>query len=417
MDGIAPATTFLVYADDGMLIADSPNTLQLAFDTLWMIASAMGLNAVIKKKSKTAWTGVYYHKGQPKDIANWTIKFPDGTPIPQLQNGEEYKYLGTHLPAAWNTKHTHATTRQKTIQACKKVIQHIGSLPLAPETLNRAINLATAGIIGCFGRSTPITYEDCKTIEAEKSAVLNAQQIAPPVPKGPIYDTHHNGGLQFEHTYACAAAALADQIDRALSAPPDSTDYRTVAAAITETYARLGYRGNRPLEWHPLHLDGKLREDNLIEAWLQIQLRTGRRPRQTAARLHQALEEDSWQFEGTLLWEPSTVEANDGLLYRMPAMDFQRDLAALGIALWEDVTDPEGNIIRIGQLKNKFGVKNDCGTDERVRQLLHNLQVEVKKFHNTPMWTAWLEQRQRNHQNKIHKKDEEPEHPLQRPTT
>ena len=204
-----------------------------------MVASAMGLNATIKNKSKSAWTGVAYEKGQPKDIEGWTIHFPDGTEVPQLKIGEEYKYLGTHLPAAWHMKNTHATARGKTVQACKKIIHQIGTLPLAPDTLNRAINLATAGIIGCYGRSTPITYEDCKTIEAEKTAVLNAQHIAPPVPKGPIYATLHGGGLQFEHTYACAAAALADQIDRALGAPTDSTDWHQPMRASPATHTRM----------------------------------------------------------------------------------------------------------------------------------------------------------------------------------
>jgi len=203
----------------------------------------MGLNIIIKDKKKTAWTGVWYDKGHPKDIEDWNMTLPDGTIIPQLKIGEEYKYLGTQLPAAWNSKHTHASTRNKTIHSCKTIIQQIGTLPLAPDTLNRALNLATAGIIGCFGRSTPITYADCITIEAEKTAVLNAQHIAPTIPKGPIYATEHGGGLQIEHTYACATAALCDQIDRALAAPTDSIDHRIVAASITETYARLGYRG------------------------------------------------------------------------------------------------------------------------------------------------------------------------------
>ena len=47
-DDIQTGTPFLVYADDGMLLADSANTLQRAVDVLWMVSTAIGLNVFIK---------------------------------------------------------------------------------------------------------------------------------------------------------------------------------------------------------------------------------------------------------------------------------------------------------------------------------------------------------------------------------
>ena len=162
LDAVQPGAPFLVYADDGMLLADSPNTLQHAYDAIWMTAAALGLDITVKGKKKTAWAGVWYQGGIPRDCEGWEMRLPDGkgingegTLVPQLTAGDEYKYLGTELPTGWKGSRTQSTTRCKMVRACKNVIRDVGSLQLAPDTLDRAMNLAVAGIVGSYGTAGP----------------------------------------------------------------------------------------------------------------------------------------------------------------------------------------------------------------------------------------------------------------------
>ena len=223
-DAVQGGLPFLVYADDGMLIADSANTLQHAIDILWMVSTTMGLNVFIKNKQKTAWAGVEYIEGRPVDIQGWQMRFPnrEGTVIPQLIGDDTYKYLGTKLRTSWHSGGTHVDTRDKIIYACKKVTRSIGFLDLAPHDIRKAINLAVNGIIGAYGRSTPLTMEDCIKIEAEKARVFRAQHFVVAEPRSIMYDTLHAGGMNEEHAYATAAAAIVDQVDRALYDPEES---------------------------------------------------------------------------------------------------------------------------------------------------------------------------------------------------
>eukprot|EP00965_Chrysotila_dentata_P051137 1695163-Pleurochrysis_carterae.AAC.1 len=92
----ARVAPFLIYADDGIILMDSIQTLQLAMEVMWVMTKLLGLNMQIKGKKKTAWPGVYYdEQGQESDITGWEVMLPDGTKIPQLTGTEIYRYLGT----------------------------------------------------------------------------------------------------------------------------------------------------------------------------------------------------------------------------------------------------------------------------------------------------------------------------------
>ena len=94
--------------------------------------------------------------------------------------------------------------------------------------------------------------------------------------------------MQHEHAYSWAAAALCDQIDRALCAPRGAPERVAVEDGLAETCARLGCRGVHPLEWNPTHLldvkDG-LSEDLLIEAYLRARMHLYRDVLRWPARL------------------------------------------------------------------------------------------------------------------------------------
>ena len=78
--------------------------------------------------------------------------------------------------------------------------------------------LALSGIIGYYGRSTVITWEDCEAIEQVRASALRARRFSVGVPKLQMYDAEEGAGMEMEHAYTYAVAALVDQVDRALCA-------------------------------------------------------------------------------------------------------------------------------------------------------------------------------------------------------
>ena len=204
--------------------------------------------------------------------------------IPQLQGTEAYKYLGTEMPPGWARGKAQEQARGKVVKKCKQLLRMVGSLPmLTDEQVGKAMSLAVAGVIGYYGRSTLVTWADCQSIEAERSAVLRAKGRAPGTPRLQLYATTEEGGMgNHEHAYVYAAAAILDQFDRNLCAPADAPGRVAVESAIAQTCTQLGCRRGHPLEWHPEDLLGELDSSLLVEAWLEAKIRLGIRGPQAA---------------------------------------------------------------------------------------------------------------------------------------
>ena len=81
------------------------------------------------------------------------------------------------------------------------------------------MSLAIAGVIGYFGRSTPISLETCKSIEAVRAEVLRRRGFCPSEPRLLIFAAHEAGGLNHEHSYQYAATSLVDAAAEASNAP------------------------------------------------------------------------------------------------------------------------------------------------------------------------------------------------------
>ena len=66
-----------------------------------------------------------------------------------------------------------AQARTKVVRKCKSLLWMLGSVPLlTEEILGKAMSLAVAGVIGFYGRSTVITFDDCQKIEAARAEVV-----------------------------------------------------------------------------------------------------------------------------------------------------------------------------------------------------------------------------------------------------
>ena len=166
----------LSYADDAALICNADTvggavaTLQLAFETTWMVSQLLGLTISIKAKRKTAWSATYWEDGKEVDVTGWEMKFPDGNTIPQLTGDEEYKYLGAELTSGWKEGRVYDTLRRKAVRKCRQIIGLIGHVPcLRQDQMAKGMSLGIAGILGYYGRSTVIRWEDC--VEIEKARI------------------------------------------------------------------------------------------------------------------------------------------------------------------------------------------------------------------------------------------------------
>ena len=79
------------------------------------------------------------------------------------------------------------------------------------------MELAIAGVLGYYARSTPMTWADCQSIETVRVQVLAQRGICAAAPRAAVYLPEEAGGAGHEHAYGYAAAAYLDQFHRALS--------------------------------------------------------------------------------------------------------------------------------------------------------------------------------------------------------
>ena len=94
--------------------------------------------------------------------------------------------------------------------------------------------LALSGIIGYYGRSTVITWEDCQSIEQVRASALNAKGYSVGIPRLQIYDVKERGGMGMEHAYTYAAAALiAIVISPAMDMPNPQNEYASPYALVS----------------------------------------------------------------------------------------------------------------------------------------------------------------------------------------
>ena len=248
------------------------------------------------------------------------------------------------------------------------VVSH-GRAPLTTEAqIEKAIALGVGGIMSYYARSTVVTWSDCVTIEKARIAVLRARGFTAGVPRSVVYDAR-GAGLGHVHVYAYAAAALCDQVDRALCGHEGQPARLAVEDALASTCARLGCRGTHPLEWNPTHLEGELRDELMIEAYLKARMRLGLRGRLTRGggkravywfgEASHAVAAKATEEAGPKLWEP-TEGGRWGTSGRR--CTWSRHLAEHGIATWADVTRADTGALRTwAEMRRAFAITAQQG--------------------------------------------------------
>ena len=189
-----------------------------------------------------------------------------------------------YMTSCHGYKGRHAAMRAKVVNTCCALVRKIGRVDmLGPRQTRRAIELAMAGVLGYYCRSTPMTWADCEKIEGVRARVLAQRGIAAETPRAAIFLPEEAGGAGHMHAYAYAAAAYMDQFHRALSGGDGEPTRVVVSERIAATCRRLGCT-EAPLTWEPSE-DVVLSEDNMVEAWLLAKRRAGMRGVQTDALL------------------------------------------------------------------------------------------------------------------------------------
>ena len=150
--------------------------------------------------------------------------------------------------------------------AAVAVLRMIGHLQyLTEEQMGRAMALALAGTIGYYGRAAVIRWEDAEAIERARAEALRKRGFTTAKPRVLMY-TGRETGLEHVHAYAYAAAALCDQVERALEGGEGEAARVVVEAELASTCARLGCRGVHPLTWGAGHL---------MDGWKQAGMKVG----------------------------------------------------------------------------------------------------------------------------------------------
>lgn len=390
--GAASATPQVVFADDCAYCCHDMASLQLAFDTCWMMAKVCGLPIKIKAKSKSAYFATYWAGTEEKDVSGYELRLPDGRVIPQIVKRPKaplagakadvymYKHLGTELAPGWRDGMSEA--RAKVVTRCTQVLKLIGRIPvLTNEQMQQMMSLAIDGVIGYYGRATPLRWRDCQQIERARAHAVRQRGFSPSVPRLQVYAGPGEGGLGHAHAYQTAAAALVDQIDRALCGGDGEPARVAVEAAIASTCWRLGCRGD-PLAWDPQHARAALSEDMVVEAWLLAKLRTGLVGMPTG-RPFRPWQPDSGVGKGPLLWERGGGEEWD----EVQPCRYRKRLAEVGMVWWADVTDSStGGWLSWAQAQARYGGRLGGKVDKRDYD---EMMEELGREGNAPHVRQW----------------------------
>ena len=110
----------------------------------------------------------------------------------------EYKYLGTPLQIGFEGRHT--KMRKQVVSSCSALLRQIGRVDmLGPRQTRRCMELAMAGVMGYFARSTPLRWADCHAIEQVRVRELARRKHTAAHGHAAVYLAEEAGGAGHTH--------------------------------------------------------------------------------------------------------------------------------------------------------------------------------------------------------------------------
>ena len=314
-EGCERAVSQVWCADDGSFMSDSVAGVQLVLESVWLTAVVLGLEiGWDRDASKTAWLAWRWqgNKLVVDEAASITLPLGvDGADVEMPRITDVYKHLGTELTGTVD----HSAIRARVEARIRALVQLVGRLGGAQlEQVRDCLLTVVRGVLGYYGRATPMARAVCHGIDVEMRRVLAA--LGHRGRCGQVLQAYapvKAGGLGLEPAACTAAAALCDELSRALAGRDGEPARLAIESQIALTCHRLGFEPTEacptPLEWWPAHLVGHLSEEMIGEAWLLYRMRAGVGCRHSGAPSQGALSREAWLVVGErrasspLLWE------------------------------------------------------------------------------------------------------------------
>ena len=240
------------------------------------------------------------------------------------------------------------------------------------------MDAAIGGIVGYYGRSTVIREDDAEQVERVRIGALRAREYAGPRAEQ-VYDVY---GAGHKHTYTHAAAALVDQVDRAMGGGLGEPARVAVESAMATTLRRLGCRTEDPTGWEPTWLETELSDEVVMEAYMKARLRSGVKAKAAGRWAETAtgpMRPEAWATGG----EEARRSRRGPLLYERTTegdpepCTFARRMAAHGIAEWADVTNAAtGEWLTPKAAREWYGWKVGSRDETEFRELMKQLRGE-----------------------------------------
>ena len=257
------------FADDGAFCTNSFEALQLVFEVsqLWCYVCNMTL-AIKESGTKSAWTGVAFTTGAAHDAPEKELKLMDDRVIPKLHFRAPYPYLGFELTMVPSFSHQWS----KLAKNVKLLMGMLRRMKLSGETARRCAFAMKKGLTTYSGFGVFVPWAVASSIEHHAKVLQDeASSTHRSTPKLQDHATEAAGGRGREHTWQHTGAALLTSIQQSLHSRQDTPAAIVMPAVYALTCWRLGCR-EPPLSWRPLHLQGKLSDNHLVEGYLQLLL-------------------------------------------------------------------------------------------------------------------------------------------------
>jgi len=253
---------------------------------------------------------------------------PDGRVVPRVS---KYKHLGTVTGSSGGPE----VQRERILQKLRGVLSVVCSLEVSLDQMIEMTDCVIEGVVGFYGRSTPLSREFCEKVEkCRRAQFVRVGKRRRGEGNCEVYAEHRAGGLGAVHTYQVARAAMISEVYKGLNTPVRSPVRYAVRSALAVTAWRLGCRV--PVwEWEWGHAVGSLSEDWVMEYVLkgvwELGWEWGWVGEGEGVVEADPLRASRWSgVEGTELWgEGSRVECGKGL-------------AALGVESVECLRSAEG---------------------------------------------------------------------------
>ena len=133
--------------------------------------------------------------------------------------------------------------RERIMQKLRGVLSVVCSLEVSLDQMIEMPDCVIEGVVGFYGRSTPLSREFCEKVEkCRRAQFVRVGKRRRGEGNCEVYAEHRAGGFRAVHTYQVAGAAMISEVYRGLNTPVRSPVRYAVRSALAVIAWRLGCR-------------------------------------------------------------------------------------------------------------------------------------------------------------------------------